>query len=525
MTGRRGALVRRRAPSLVVMLAAALATTSCSATNDPEDPPQQEMPPESTPVPDATEGVAPGLEDFYTQTLQWDDCGEQYQCSTMTVPLDYDEPDGDTVELALLRSPATSAEPVGSLLVNPGGPGASGTDFARNTPAVATEQIHARYDIVGFDPRGVGDSTPVECLDDEELDELMSTQVTAEDDDGLAQLEESMDGFVEACAANSSDLLPHVGTADVARDLDVMRAVLGDEKLNYLGKSYGTFIGAFYAELFPERVGRMVLDGAMDPSLGPEQVALAQAEGFERALTAFLDWCLNDDCPLGDDEQAARATLDQLITGLEDEPLPTNDERRPLTAALAFYGIILPLYITPEEGYPLLSRALDDAVNSDDGSTLLQLADLYLQRNPDGTYDGNQNEAIVAVNCLDRPGSVTVEEVRETVPEFEAASPIFGQFMAWGGLACADWPAEAEEDPSEISGTGAAPILVVGTTGDPATPYEWSEALAEQLDSGALLTYDGFVHTAYRKGSDCLDQAVDHYLLSGNVPDEGTVCS
>jgi pimeloyl-ACP methyl ester carboxylesterase/predicted small lipoprotein YifL len=514
--------------SVTLALGAALTLAACSAGGPPESPPQQEMPPESTPAPDATEGVDEELAAFYTQTLEWDDCGDDYQCTTLTVPLDYADPDGDEIEIEMLRVPATNDEPVGSLLVNPGGPGASGIEYARNARnenVVASNRIRERYDVVGFDPRGVGASTPIDCLDDAQLDEFVSEQVSAENDDALADLEEMVEQFAAACEARSGDLLEHIDTANVARDMDVMRAVLGDEKLNYLGKSYGTFIGAVYADLFPERAGRLVLDGAVDPALEAEEIALGQAEGFERSLDAFLEWCLDDDCAIGDSEDEAREALAQLISDAEDEPLQTNDPARPLTAALAFYGVILPLYLPAEEGYPVLERALDNAINDDDGADLLQLADFYLARNPDGTYEGNQNQAIIAVNCLDRPSTTTPDEARETAEQFEDLSPTFGQFMAWAGLTCVDWPAESDFDPTELSAAGADPILVVGTTGDPATPYRWAEALAEQLEPAVLLTYDAYVHTAYLSGNACIDSAVDAYLLDGTVPDEGRVCS
>nr|WP_246221027.1 alpha/beta hydrolase [Phytoactinopolyspora mesophila] len=428
----------------------------------------------------------------------------------------------------MLRVPATGEDPAGSLIVNPGGPGASGIEYARNARnenVVASDRLRERYDVVGFDPRGVGSSTPIDCLDDEDLDVFVSEQASAEDDEALAELEETIEEFTAACEARSGDLLAHIDTANVARDMDVMRAALGDEKLHYLGKSYGTFIGAVYADLFPERAGRLVLDGAVDPALEAEEVALGQAEGFERSLDAFLEWCLDQDCAIGDSEDEAREALDQLMADAETEPVPTNDPQRPLTAALAFYGIILPLYLPAEEGYPVLERALDNAINDENGSDLLQLADFYLARNPDGVYDGNQNEAIIAVNCLDRPSTTTPEEARATAQEFEDLSPTFGRFMAWAGLTCVDWPAESDFDPAQLSATGADPILVIGTTGDPATPYRWAESLSEQLESGVLLTYEAFVHTAYLSGNSCIDSAVDAYLLDGTVPDEGRVCS
>jgi pimeloyl-ACP methyl ester carboxylesterase len=306
--------------------------------------------------------------------------------------------------------------------------------------------------------------------------------------------------------------------------MDVLRAALGDDRLNYLGKSYGTYIGALYAEHFSERVGRVVLDGAIDPGLTGTELALGQAEGFEAALNSYLDYCLDgEECPLGRIETEARSTLANLLDVIDATPLPTGDESRPLTQGLAIRGIALPLYLTPDEGYPVLSLALDDAL-SGDGAALQTLADLYLFRNPDGTYDGNMNEAIYAVNCLDRPHSTSIADIEAATAEFEAASPIFGPFLAWDELTCVEWPVPPATESARVSASGAAPIVVVGTTGDPATPYEWAESLASQLESGVLVSYEGSVHTAYREGSECVDDAVDTFLLDGTAPDDDLRC-
>ncbi|PSL05459.1 alpha/beta hydrolase family protein [Haloactinopolyspora alba] len=531
--------------ALVGVVLTALVAAGCQADPDENDGQQVDPPDDSTPAPDATEGVDAGLAQYYTQTLNWEDCDEEFQCTTATVPVDYDEPDGDTIELSVLRAPATSEDRMGSLLVNPGGPGASGVEYARVAGAVATEQVREHYDIVGFDPRGVGESQPIDCLDDAELDEFVASDMSPDDESEISEMRESVQDFAEGCKARSGDLLPHVGTDDVARDLDILRAALGDERLNYLGKSYGTYIGAIYADLFPDRVGRMVLDGAMDPTLSSKEMALGQVRGFERALSAFLDWCVEqDNCAAGSTESGARQTIRGFFQQVDEEPLPTSDENRPLTESLAFYGVILPLYLTAAEGYPALNEALAAALNEGDGQPLLTFADIYLERNSSGEYKSNQNEAIVAVNCVDHPSGGTIEDAQASVSEFRKVSPIFGPSMAWNGVGCGTLLSNGDngEDSDNGEGSdggeptaaadiapttadGAAPILVVGTTGDPATPYEWAQSLADQLSSGVLLTYEASVHTAYLSGSDCIDKAVDAYLLNGTAPEQGKRCA
>lgn len=495
-----------------------------------QDDPGADPEPEQTPTPTATaepveDEVAEGpLAQFYTQELAWEPCDE-FECATLNVPLGYDAPEGDTIELAVLRVPATDDDPIGSLLVNPGGPGSSGIDYARSGQVV-TDDVHRLYDIVGFDPRGVGESAPIDCVDDEELDRLMAMDGSPSDEEELETLREAYRTFIEGCEVRSGELLPHMATTNVAMDMDILRAALGDPSLHYLGKSYGTFIGAHYAEMFPERVGRVVLDGAVDPSLDGQEFALGQAVGIEQALAAYVSWCVEQtECPLGQNERVARATLAALLEVIDDDPLPTEDQSRPLTQPLAMLGIVLPLYLPPEQGYEVLTAALTEA-QAGNGSVLLYLADIYLERNEDGTYASNQVEAFNAVHCVDRPNEVDPGTIEESVDEFEEVSPTFGPFLAWGGLICEQWPVEPVITPAPVSAAGAAPILVVGTTGDLATPYEWAESLTAQLESGVLLTYEGFGHLAYLSaGSDCVDSAVDAYLLDGELPEEGEVCS
>lgn len=503
----------------LLLVLSGLLLGACATSDEP--PPAAS----NTPSADQAEQSAASspLDAYYDQPLSWGDCGKGAQCATFEVPLDYDDPDGDRIEIAVLRVPA--ADPttrIGSLVVNPGGPGASGIDYAAAADVVVSDRVHEVYDVVGFDPRGVGRSTPMECVSDAELDaSLGEADGTPETPAEVAALVQGAAEFAEGCQTQSGDLLPHVGTADVARDLDVLRHLLGDATLTYLGKSYGTSIGVEYARQFPDSVGRLVLDGAIDPALDDRDVLLGQAAGFELALSRFIEACLADGCSLGTSADDVRSLISGVLERSDDDPLPTA--ARPLTQSLAIYGIIGPLYWPPEQGYDLLQSALAQA-DAGDGTALLQLADVYLQRGPDGTYASNQWDIFTPVSCLDRPGDWSPADVEQSLPEFTAASPVLGESLAWGLLACTNWPIPSDGLPAPVAAAGADPVLVVGTTGDPATPYEWSVALTEQLDSGVLLTYEGSPHTAYRKGSACVDGIVNAYLIEGKVPANGTRC-
>lgn len=496
---------------------------ACSTPPDPTEQPDRQDPTDSTPATDATVGVDEDLVDFYTQQLDWSSCGE-FECATLDVPLDYEDPAGETIDLAVLRVRAEGDDPTGSLIVNPGGPGASGLDYARAARAIVSDAVRQNYDIVGFDPRGVGSSAPVECLDDEQLDAYLDVDGTPDDEQEVTDLQESIETYVTGCQNISGEILPHVGTENVARDVDILRAALGDSSLTYLGASYGTYIGAKYAELFPDRAGRLVLDGAIDPTLTAEEYAKGQAAGFEQAVSEFIEWCVGEECSLGSDADSIHQALIDLLDEADEEPLATSEEDRPLTETLAFYGLILPFY-QGAQAYETALGALEQAIHEDDGDGLLTLADLYLQRNSDGTYANNSFDVFNAVTCLDHPESNTPDDVESAMPEFEEASPILGRSLAWGGLTCSSWPVESDTMPAPITAEGADPILVIGTTGDPATPYEWAQSLADQLSSGVLVTRKGTGHTGYRSGNTCVDEAVDAYLLTGNAPGDDLVCS
>ncbi len=471
--------------------------------------------------PGLTAGTAPNLAAFYGQKLTWTSCDGGYQCSTLKVPLDYADPAGKTIGIAVVRKPATdTAHRLGSLLVNPGGPGGSGLQYATSGDVVDAAVL-ARYDLVGFDPRGVGKSDPVQCLSDSQMDTFIDSPPAPATPQQVAEVEAQDKFFAQQCEAKSGGLLPYVGTTYAARDMDILRAALGDQKLTYLGKSYGTYLGAVYAQEFPQRVGHLVLDGAIDPDLTAEQENLTQAVAFDKELRLFLGDCVKQtDCPLGTDPNAAFTKLKSWVAGLEANPIK-GDGTRKLDEAYALTGISVAMY---DQGWwPDLRIALTRAL-SGDGSVLLSMADAYNDRE-NGHYVDNEAEANYAVNCVDHPDEATsAQQIEAELPTFEQQAPFFGAMVDWSSLPCAYWGAKPTLAPHKISAQGAAPILVVGTTNDPATPYTWAQQLAGQLTSGHLLTMDGAGHTAYRRGSTCIDSAVDAYFLNGTVPAVGTVC-
>jgi pimeloyl-ACP methyl ester carboxylesterase len=385
--------------------------------------------------------------------------------------------------------------------------------------------VRARYDMVAVDPRGVAGSEPVECLTGRQMDTYTQTDLTPDDRRETDKLVAAYKRFAEGCGKRAARLLRHVSTVEAARDMDILRAVLGDEKLTYVGASYGTFLGATYAELFPERVGRLVLDGALDPSLPARRLNQEQTAGFDTAFQAFAKDCVGrKDCVLGSTPTRVGENLRAFFARLDARPLRTGDaDGRRLGESLATTGVIAAMY--DEGAWPRLRQALSEAVRKGDGAGLLALSDSYFERGPGGTYS-NLMYANAAVNCLDLPAAYnSPAEVERALPQFEKASPVFGRALAWSSLNCAYWPVRATGGPHRIEAKGAAPIVVVGTTRDPATPYRWARGLASQLSSARLLTYDGDGHTAYGRGSACVDTAINAYLLRGAPPMDGKRCS
>lgn len=452
--------------------------------------------------------------------LAWTDCGDGFECAKLAVPLDHGKPGGERIKIGVIRLPATG-DRIGSILLNPGGPGASGIGYARSARSVLSEEVRARFDVVGFDPRGVGESSPVRCLSPRELDAYIGLDTSPDSTAEITALEEGARRFAAGCQARSGKLLAHVGTADAARDMDLLRAALGDERLTYLGKSYGTQLGAVYADLFPDRVRALVLDGAVDPSLPPLELNATQARGFEVALDAFLENCFTAaGCPFHGSVKSARDEITSLLRRADQRPLTgrTGDGRQ-VSEAWAVFGLVTPLY--DRRSWPVLRQALGKALEGE-GTTLLRLADLLIDRHQDGTYS-NQTEANMAVNCVDGDFPQTSSAFAAAARESAAEAPLFAPYLMWGSLPCAYWPVKGGT-PEKIDAPGAAPIMVVGTERDPATPYAWAKALATQLSSGVLVDFDGDGHTAYRTGSTCVDRLVDDYLIDLKAPENGTRC-
>ncbi|MBC9726379.1 alpha/beta hydrolase [Streptomyces sp. TRM68367] len=481
-------------------------------------------------------------EDLTDQELSWEDCpapseaqgggsapsplpgGGEWQCATMKAPLDWDRPKGDTINLALIRARTSgdASERIGSLVFNFGGPGGSGVS---TLPAFGAdyETLRTRYDLVSFDPRGVGRSAPVLCQNDQQLDAYFQQDATPDDAAERTELLDNTEEFNDACEKNSKTMLPHVATTDAARDLDLMREVLGDDKLHYFGISYGTELGGVYAHLFPRKVGRAVFDAVVDPTQNPAQASLAQAEGFQLALGNFAEDCVSkaETCPLGDTAQDVEDRIARLLTDLDRKPIPGIFPRE-LTQSAATNGIAQALY--SKDFWPYLTEGLQQAYDGD-GRILMLLSDSMNGRDENGEYS-NITAANVAINCADDKPRYSTADVERRLPEFRSASALFGDYLAWGMVSCTDWPVAGAADHPDVSAPGAAPILVISNTGDPATPYEGARKMADELGKGVgvELTYKGQGHGAYDSKNRCVHAAVNGYLLEGKVPRAGTVC-
>ncbi|WP_426976063.1 alpha/beta hydrolase [Pseudarthrobacter sp. O4] len=461
------------------------------------------------------------LRSFYSQQVNWTPCESSFQCAKIKVPADYSKPDGDSIELAAIKL-TTKSTKKGSLLVNPGGPGGSGYDFVKDAGATnISDKVRANYDIIGFDPRGVKRSAPVTCLTDQERDASRAKIYALNTDAGLDAALADNKVIAAKCAEKTGPLLGHIDTVSAAKDLDVLRAVVNDTKLNYLGYSYGTLIGSTYASLFPDNVGRMVLDGALDPSISYEELTSGQAKAFEKALRAYVERCQQGSgCPLSGSVDDGMQQIRDVIQAVEANPMRARDGRI-VSASTVVTGIIVPLYA--DTNWPILTQALDQIMKGDP-TQFLRLADFNASRQPDGSYSSNSSFAFSAINCLDYPMVTDTAAMRADEQRLRQDSPTLGYYFAYGGSDCKEWPYKNVRTPAPVDYKGSAEIVVVGTTGDPATPVEWASSLRKQLGNASLLTWKGEGHTAYGRSNDCIGNAVDRYLVDGKAPADNTVC-
>jgi pimeloyl-ACP methyl ester carboxylesterase len=492
---------RRAAAFLLVLV---LVAAACGGDDDES---AAEFEPRTTQPPDPSDES--GSDDTGSDDTSADTAADD--TLPVEVPLDYDDPAGETIELALTRQPALDPDArIGSLLSNPGGPGAEGIGFIQSLAPYLSADIQDAFDIVGWDPRGVGESAPVDCQFDSQR--LFHPDPTPDDAAELDTIRTAQQDFAAACGENAGELLQHVGTQDTARDLDAIRAALGDDGLTYVGFSYGTSIGQTYANLFPENVRAIVLDGVVDLSLPSIDLAEAQYRGFERQLDALLQRCADDpDCPFaaGSDPFAA---FDALRAQVETTPIETDDADRPLGPGEFYTGTLLTLYFA--DAYDALFEALQAAVEGD-GSLLLGYYDSYVGIGDQGPY--------AAINCIDSAWPAP-EGFDALYAELQVEAPRLGAGGAYEYEWCSYWPFPPLDPLPSLAATGAPPILVVSTTGDPATPYEWGVHTAELLDDAVLLTHEGDGHTVYAGGVPCVDDIVDAYLLDLELPPDGTVC-
>ena len=490
-----------------------------------------------------SQGDAPrGLESFYNQTIDWQDCpdGASFKCGTVTVPVDYEHPDGQTITIALKKLPASDGDAEhGSLFLNPGGPGESGIRMVETGAPMFGEELRGAYDIIGFDPRGVGQSTPITCWSEDEIKQYLANpndpnnpanwieDVTSKNMTPQEKFDRGASNAAR-CAQHSQvpELLDHVGARDVARDLDVLRATNGNARLNYLGTSYGTYIGALYADLFPGRVGRVVLNNAMDPSKRSSDESVAEQVAFkEGVLRQYVEHCqAQSACPLSGSTDEAVAQLAAFVDGLDKTPLtvPGSDA----TVNTQDATVIIQELAVAQPDWEALTAMLAPAMTNHDG-TLMAKAKQNLGEAPPTTVEAAVSAANAqvmrgAVTCNDDPDTGTTASDWDTQAAAERkAYPFFGGLSNAAEAYCRGWGHRGTTPPQETRAEGSAPILVVGITGDVQTLYSWSQSLASQLDNGHLLTVQGYGHGTFG----CAATAAIDFLVNGTVPADGATCT
>ena len=459
---------------------------------------------------------------YVPANFDWKACDDSasttsVQCSTLEVPFDYNNPSGGSFTLYVKLLPAANPTlRIGSMMVNPGGPGFGGSSLADDASYYFSSDIIDHFDIIAWDPRGTGKSTPaVDCVDD--YDQYFGIDSPPDSPEEKQALIDASQAFNDECMDNSGEILPYISTQASATDMNSIRQALGEDKISYFGFSYGSELGATWATMFPQTVRAAVFDGAVDPHATSAQEGMAQAGGFEGQLTTFLAACSkNSTCEFYNGGKA-EAAFDSLLLELDAKPLVVSKDRTPVTQGVAFTAVAQAMY--SDSYWPQLEQALADAQNGD-GAGLLKLYDDYYQRKDDGSY-GNELEAFLAISCLDDPGATSVKAVEDAVPNFVAAAPRLGANFGYG-YSCALWPVKPATK-VDVTGKGAGPIIVVGTTGDPATPLESTRKMAAALEQGVLLIVEANQHTGYGT-NDCINNAVDSYLINLTVPVNETTC-
>jgi pimeloyl-ACP methyl ester carboxylesterase len=464
------------------------------------------------------------LADYYSQSAIWDKCYDSFECMVYNVPIDYSDLTVGSFQISALRYPAQDGKHrIGSLIVNPGGPGASGVEYAYNAEYIFSPDLLDRYDIVGFDPRGVSRSAPIICYNDAETDANYASDSKPDNAAEFNQAVKDSKDFINKCLKKNEHLTAF-STANAARDMDILRALVGDKKLNYMGKSYGTYMGTLYAQLFPNNIGRVVLDGAVDPNISTFEQTKTQAVSFDNAFHAFIADCIKrSNCPLPRNEAQATDVVVKLWQAAATNPLPLRNKKdnRVATESLLVVGTASALYDSGE-GWPQLRKAIGEALKGY-GDTYLELADLYTGRQKDGTYPNNEFDSGAIIDCLDFADTRTPQQIRDDAKKVTAAAPIFGPYIGMSGLTCKYFPATKQTTVSTTKTN--APIVIVGTTGDPATPYAWAQGLSKLLVNSRLLTFVGDGHTGQGRGNGCIDDAIDAYYLKGTLPAVGLRCT
>lgn len=451
------------------------------------------------------------------ERLAWEPCGVGQECAWLSVPLDHANPELGSIALKVVRIKARSDAPIGSLVVNPGGPGGSGADFIRGLALSLPSQIRNSFDLIGFDPRGVGQSQPIRCLPDAALARYLRTDSTPRTPAEQRTLMRRAAAFGPGCLSDQPDLARNMQTWQTVADIELLRSALDEDQLNFLGFSYGTELGGRYAQTYPDRVGRFVLDGAVDSSLDIMQVSKAQAAGFQRAISRFASDCASrPKCGLGSSRQAVLGNINHLLAELDRAPIPTK-QTEPLVQSQALTGIITALY--SPRAWSMLRKALVDARNGD-GTRLQILGEIGNDQIGPEEFASNLLSAFIATTCLDSPAAPGRVGLARAAREWSqgTAVPELSRLLAWSNAPCTRW-FQPGPTPTALSSTTTAPILVIGTRFDPATPYEWSVQMRSALPTSALVTFEGDGHTAFASGVRCVDDAVTQYLLDGAAED------